>query len=59
VSPLLRRLIAFRTNERMFWLFDDYCNQHHMSQSEMLRTIVEGLLSQAEKPKEQGEGLRV
>jgi hypothetical protein len=42
----------------MFWLFDDYCNQHHMRQSEMLRTIVEGLLSQADKP-EQGEVLSV
>jgi hypothetical protein len=42
----------------MFWLFDDYCNQHHMSQSEMLRTIVEGLFSQTDKP-EQGEVLGV
>jgi hypothetical protein len=51
-------LIAFRTTERTFWLFDDYCNGNHMTQSEMLRTIVEGLLSQADKP-EQGEVLRV
>jgi hypothetical protein len=43
----------------MFWLFDDYCNQHYMSQSEMLRTIIEGLLNQAEIPNEQGDVLRV
>ena len=40
----LPRLIACRTTERTYWLFDDLCHQKEVTQSEMLREMVEKLV---------------
>jgi hypothetical protein len=51
-------LISAKLTEKQYWLFAEYCHERGLTQSEMVRTMIETILDE-DKPKQQTEELHI